>query len=173
MKRSLFELLHVYLEQNVIKVPCANKPCDFQKHNACIVEDVANIPAAFCQCSPGYEDARWNDNKVLATNSTELTCVNSDECLDANRNTCNDNQNCVDTIGSYNCPCKTGWLETWDDTIPCIKCDGIGARVSNGKCICTDVDNAVLATGSDSSCTCAVNYEESNELCFEASSNGR
>lgn len=154
----------------VAQFPCAVIPCAADENKSCSVEDVKGIPTAFCQCFTGYEDATDDDNKIEASDSAGLTCINRNECSDANAHNCVPSQNCIDTVGSFTCSCKTGWLQSTNsntvNSIPCIKCDGIGATEFNGECSCTAVNNAVLASNSDSLCTCADHYEESNGLCI-------
>lgn len=170
----------MFLENHVLRPSCNDDPpiCNNDEYKSCISEyDADDRKIAYCRCKQGYEDDskfKRKDNKILAENTTLLTCVDHDECGDYSQHDCKNNQDCVNTEGTYHCRCKEGWLDTWN-RIPCVKCSGIGAKEDDGKCTCTAVKNAVLAKASIILCVCADNYEKSTDglSCVAINNTGR
>jgi len=71
-----------------------------------------------CYCIDGFTDhVTWS--RLTVTNG-EFNCVDINECVD-NLEICGENTNCINTVGSYECDCISGF-----------------ARDANG--ICRDVD---------------------------------
>ena len=70
-----------------------------------------------CECYDGYEGDGFNCSSMLTllgTNMHHLTCIISVQFVDINEciqdlSECDNNAQCTDTIGSYNCTCNSGY----------------------------------------------------------------
>merc|ERR1712157_416525 len=88
------------------------------------------------------------------TNS-ENPCVDKDECLD---NPCKkDGQECHNTVGSYECQCKSSWYVNLDsdekEETPCLRCNVETEIEFNEECVkCSGPTAALNDSGL---CTCA------------------
>jgi len=73
------------------------------------------IRLSSCYCPNGYE-------QVLS--STTCTCIDRNECLNgAGYHTCTGhNMQCINTLGSYICRCRTGFTRTHDQDF-CVDID--------------------------------------------------
>ncbi|KAK3089225.1 hypothetical protein FSP39_001900 [Pinctada imbricata] len=107
---------------------------------------------ATLQCETGFVINGTTDTSKTLTCSdngrfeTMEPCVDNDEC---SNNPCTSLQDCVNTIGSYNCPCKAGYQ------LGNSQCEDINeCTMDNGGCsdMCT---NAVPGY----QCTCNSGYE--------------
>ncbi|XP_036704776.1 adhesion G protein-coupled receptor E5 isoform X3 [Balaenoptera musculus] len=74
-----------------------------------------------CMCSPGYE---LISGATTFKNESENTCQDTDECS-SGQHQCHNSTICVNTVGSYMCHCRRGWVpkpgfqEKQVDTISC------------------------------------------------------
>ncbi|KAM9105531.1 adhesion G protein-coupled receptor E5 isoform 3-T3 [Megaptera novaeangliae] len=74
-----------------------------------------------CMCSPGYE---LISGATMFKNESENTCRDTDECS-SGQHQCHNSTICVNTVGSYTCHCRQGWVpkpgfqEKQVDTISC------------------------------------------------------
>uniref|UniRef100_A0A8C6D936 Adhesion G protein-coupled receptor E2 n=1 Tax=Moschus moschiferus TaxID=68415 RepID=A0A8C6D936_MOSMO len=59
-----------------------------------------------CTCSPGYEPL---SGTRIFQNESENTCRDVDECS-SGRHRCHNSTVCVNTVGSYTCHCRQGWV---------------------------------------------------------------
>ncbi|XP_055284737.1 adhesion G protein-coupled receptor E2 isoform X2 [Moschus berezovskii] len=59
-----------------------------------------------CTCSPGYEPLSGTG---IFQNESENTCRDVDECS-SGRHRCHNSTVCVNTVGSYTCHCRQGWV---------------------------------------------------------------
>lgn len=63
----------------------------------------------FCYCSPGYQIKSDEQNK----------CVDVNECMDTLLNDCHTSADCMNSVGSYRCQCRTGFIG--DGKTPCTR----------------------------------------------------
>ncbi|XP_059950035.1 adhesion G protein-coupled receptor E5 isoform X2 [Mesoplodon densirostris] len=59
-----------------------------------------------CMCSPGYE---LISRAPMFKNESENTCRDMDECR-SGQHECHNSTTCVNTVGSYTCQCRQGWV---------------------------------------------------------------
>ncbi|XDA76334.1 hypothetical protein R6Z07M_006448 [Ovis aries] len=59
-----------------------------------------------CTCSPGYEPV---SGPAVFRNESENTCRDKDECS-SREHRCHNSTVCVNTVGSYTCHCRQGWV---------------------------------------------------------------
>ena len=84
-----------------------------------------------CDCSTGYQ--RSQDSELCEGNEVTLkpNChrdkflilwINADldECL-AELNVCSENEACLNTVGSFACPCNTGFIRSYERRV----CEGM------------------------------------------------
>ena len=67
--------------------------------------------------SPGFTQQYFPDaigfrSQYTLSQPEDGTCVDFDECLSSDRNTCNAHATCTNTDGSFTCSCKSGWNGT-------------------------------------------------------------
>ena len=83
--------------------------------------------------------------------------------------TCTANgQECVNTDGSFECQCSSGFLQSTgtNSTLnPCIACSGPGKTESLGDCTCSGDANSKLSDSDDSVCVCNSGYSDVNGTC--------
>ncbi|XP_032481380.1 CD97 antigen isoform X3 [Phocoena sinus] len=60
----------------------------------------------YCMCSPGYE---LISGATMFKNESENTCRDMDECS-SGQHQCHNSTICVNTVGSYTCHCRQGWV---------------------------------------------------------------
>ncbi|XP_024623011.1 CD97 antigen isoform X2 [Neophocaena asiaeorientalis asiaeorientalis] len=60
----------------------------------------------YCMCSPGYE---LISGATMFKNESENTCRDMDECS-SRQHQCHNSTICVNTVGSYTCHCRQGWV---------------------------------------------------------------
>ncbi|XP_029073203.1 CD97 antigen isoform X3 [Monodon monoceros] len=60
----------------------------------------------YCMCSPGYELV---SGATLFKSESENTCRDTDECS-SGQHQCHNSTICVNTVGSYTCHCRQGWV---------------------------------------------------------------
>ncbi|XDB52649.1 hypothetical protein ABFV05_006265 [Capra hircus] len=60
----------------------------------------------YCTCSPGYEPV---SGPAVFRNESENTCRDKDECS-SGEHRCHNSTICVNTVGSYTCHCRQGWV---------------------------------------------------------------
>ncbi|XDC75303.1 hypothetical protein R6Z07F_006476 [Ovis aries] len=60
----------------------------------------------YCTCSPGYEPV---SGPAVFRNESENTCRDKDECS-SGEHRCHNSTVCVNTVGSYTCHCRQGWV---------------------------------------------------------------
>ncbi|CAL1526080.1 unnamed protein product, partial [Lymnaea stagnalis] len=81
---------------------------------------------AFCYCNSGYRLA-----------ADKQTCIDVNECSDANLNGCSLKDSCVNTPGGYTCSCLVGFRLD-NDNRTCIGCSGQTWGIScSNNCTCT------------------------------------
>ncbi|KAL9963248.1 hypothetical protein ACROYT_G032429 [Oculina patagonica] len=93
--------------------PCSSSPC---LHNSICLNGYTD-KGYLCECLPGY--------------TGEICEKDIDECVTAEEHKCDANADCVNTHGSYNCSCKSGYT---GDRLNCSeehKCD------ANADCVNT------------------------------------
>ncbi len=105
-----------------------------------------------------YPYILFNFHLANVTNLTQ-SCVDINECL-IQPPVCSLNQNCTNTIGSYFCSCKTGYIpdvvnNTCIDINECVETPGICE--SNATCI---------NTMGSYKCICNFNYDKVNDTCL-------
>jgi hypothetical protein len=85
------------------------------------------------------------------------TCIDIDECSET-PSRCNYNQNCINTIGSYECKCKSGYayIASLNSCVDINECDQDPCD-SNSTCVNTD--GSFL-------CKCKVYYTDVNGTCL-------
>ncbi|XP_043322862.1 adhesion G protein-coupled receptor E5 isoform X3 [Cervus elaphus] len=59
-----------------------------------------------CTCSPGFEPT---SGATIFQNESENTCQDVDECS-SGKHQCDNSTVCVNTVGSYTCHCRQGWM---------------------------------------------------------------
>ena len=52
----------------------------------------------------------WINTQKLTANFTCNLSLDYNECLNASDNNCDRNANCTNTVGSFICKCKNGWV---------------------------------------------------------------
>ncbi|XP_056671425.1 adhesion G protein-coupled receptor L4 [Monodelphis domestica] len=60
----------------------------------------------FCMCAPGFTSSS-SQNKFVTNDGT--TCIDIDECREANSGACGDRAKCENVNGGYHCACKEGY----------------------------------------------------------------
>ncbi|XP_068393003.1 adhesion G protein-coupled receptor E5 isoform X3 [Eschrichtius robustus] len=77
-----------------------------------------------CMCSPGYE---LISGETTFKNESENTCQDTDECS-SGQHQCHNSTICVNTVGSYTCHCRQGWVPKpgfQDKQVDTISCEEI------------------------------------------------
>ncbi|XP_059774291.1 adhesion G protein-coupled receptor E5 isoform X4 [Balaenoptera ricei] len=77
-----------------------------------------------CMCSPGYE---LISGATTFKNESENTCRDTDECS-SGQHQCHNSTICVNTVGSYTCHCRQGWVPKpgfQDKQVDAISCEEI------------------------------------------------
>ncbi|XP_007182122.2 adhesion G protein-coupled receptor E5 isoform X3 [Balaenoptera acutorostrata] len=77
-----------------------------------------------CMCSPGYE---LISGATTFKNESENTCQDTDECS-SGQHQCHNSTVCVNTVGSYMCHCRQGWVPKpgfQDKQVDTISCEEI------------------------------------------------
>ncbi|XP_061046373.1 adhesion G protein-coupled receptor E5 isoform X4 [Eubalaena glacialis] len=77
-----------------------------------------------CMCSPGYE---LISGATTFKNENENTCQDMDECS-SGQHQCHNSTICVNTVGSYTCHCRQGWVPKpgfQDKQVGTISCEEI------------------------------------------------
>ena len=88
--------------------------CDFPELNDCHVNAtcVDTFGSFSCTCNPGYagNGTQCSSKPVPATYTTHTTSLaDVNECEDEETNSCDANSSCMDTVGSFDCVCNTGY----------------------------------------------------------------
>ncbi|CAG9540270.1 unnamed protein product [Cercopithifilaria johnstoni] len=82
--------------------------CAQGTHNCSVNADCINLPKGFlCRCRSNYVDFSPNPQYFGGTNCKPLV----DECANRSLNTCSKNAICIDTMESYKCQCKKGFID--------------------------------------------------------------
>ncbi|KAM3722540.1 Transmembrane matrix receptor [Dirofilaria immitis] len=82
--------------------------CAQGTHNCSVNADCINLPKGYlCRCKENYIDFSPNPQYFGGTNCKPLV----DECADKSLNTCSENAICIDTMESYKCQCKEGFID--------------------------------------------------------------
>ena len=134
-------------------------------------QDCTNIPGSFI-CTDSEAPAVCPDGYT----GTFPDCVDVDECAHDMRMDmpCGDNENCVNTVGSYECSCVSGFEFNADGT--CVDIDEcVNSTCVNSICVngdgaysCDCFENYVQLPGFDSDvCHLQASYE-----CFDGSNGG-
>ncbi|XP_033095614.1 mucin-like protein [Anneissia japonica] len=97
------------------------------------------VPGYECYCCNGYRLQQLDGNSI---------CIDVDECLPNNEHNCSNNAVCNNTIGSYNCMCKTGYE---GDGITCRDINECNTEPCNEKAVCENNDGSYM-------CTCLTGY---------------
>jgi len=110
--------------------PCIAYPCTGE-NTVCITVKHNDVPHAFCECAHGYAptNAVRNETASLPWPGSPMhpgqhpTCSDIDECITGNP--CKSGQDCINTIGSYECECSSNWIPNTDEessgNIPCVR----------------------------------------------------
>nr|XP_048688302.1 adhesion G protein-coupled receptor E5 isoform X14 [Caretta caretta] len=86
-------------------------PVDCGPHANC-----TNVPGSYsCSCTDGYEPS---SGKANFTHARENTCQDIDECRTI-PDICGPNATCINTIGSYRCECRAGYVPSNRNTTLC------------------------------------------------------
>ena len=97
------------------------------EHQKCTTHvDQSGLPMPFCQCATGYKDNKVGLNVFSGISADGHECIDYNEC-DGHVYNCHESQECSNTVGSYNCVCKKGFLRNSNeasDNFPCIRCSG-------------------------------------------------
>ena len=148
-----------------------NNGCSPIEHSTC-----ENIFGSYtCGCSDGF---------ILDLESPDFSCTNENEC---NNGICSENAVCIDSDGSFECECNSGWLlfdgsqcldnDECDDTAPDFAddfCTGDNERCSNEpggrSCVCIggygrnatgfchEIPNLTCDDQAQANCSCSVGY---------------
>uniref|UniRef100_A0A1I7VU29 Transmembrane matrix receptor MUP-4 n=1 Tax=Loa loa TaxID=7209 RepID=A0A1I7VU29_LOALO len=82
--------------------------CAQGTHNCSAYADCINLPKGyFCRCKANYVDFSPNPQHFGGTYCKPLV----DECANRSLNTCSKNAICIDTMESYKCQCKEGFID--------------------------------------------------------------
>uniref|UniRef100_A0A915PRP0 Uncharacterized protein n=1 Tax=Setaria digitata TaxID=48799 RepID=A0A915PRP0_9BILA len=82
--------------------------CALGTHNCSVNADCIDLPRGFlCRCKENYVDFSPNPQHFGGTYCKPLV----DECANKSLNTCSENAICVDTMESYKCQCKEGFID--------------------------------------------------------------
>ena len=172
---------------------CSCKPGYFGNGKTCQVgsctEDVCSVneecvsPTGIdCRCKNGFE---LDDTQI---------CVDIDEC--ASKDSCDENANCLNTDGSYECRCRQGFF---GDGMSCFKgscsssncpknqkcvspttvdCECIDGFMRNDLSVCVDIDECqkkpcavnaeCLNTEGTYSCSCNTGFTGNGFLCSDS-----
>ena len=150
----------------------ANEDCvDGHKSTSCVCSEHYNNATGSCEetnycltadtcdenstCAPVLGDIECNCNEFYHKNS-DGDCVDKNECLsDSTHNCGNDNDECVNDIGTgYHCECSKGW-ESFNNT--CIDIDEC-----QGENSCADTIEVCVDTDGSYQCDCASGYARPN-----------
>ena len=140
-----------------IEDPCETGNHDCKDNSECkVTRDpmTSHIDGFVCKCKSGYEEME----------SSPVQCRDIDECAQDTHN-CNVDQKCINTDGSYECGCPSGFTGdglTCDDIDECN--DGTDSCAEHSTCVntigsyecdcnagfdgetCSDVDECILGT---------------------------
>ena len=104
---------------------CSNIDCG--DNSKCVTQNGESV----CVCIDGFSKAK----------TLPFQCVDIDECADPLLNDCHVNADCTNTIGSYQCKCKTGFSGdgkincSQDDPCMTLQCPD-NSDCKNGQCVC-------------------------------------
>ncbi|XP_070174635.1 fibropellin-1-like [Littorina saxatilis] len=123
-----------FLDRNIVCQAC---PCDVMNTESC---DRGN---GSCYCKAGWEGVTCEDDV--------------DECNGSLHNCTGDQQECVNTIGGFECNCHTGFL--LDNGGVCLECmEGMYGQHCNASCEC-DVSNTESCDHVNGTCYCKAGWE--------------
>ena len=131
-----------------------------------------------CTCQNGYvEDPKYAANR--AGGAINALCTDFNECEYPNTYpACGASQDCTNTVGSFTCDCKSGFLENsdpnelyWFKDKACVECKGVGATEYKGQCTCSGDPNASLVD--ISTCVCNEKFQEFQGTCVAMTKSGR
>ena len=93
--------------------------CELENANCSINANCTDTFGSFeCTCNSGFEGDGVNctsksnsENFFFVSNNLMFFCLFLDinECASDRLNDCDENARCIDTIGSYNCTCNSGY----------------------------------------------------------------
>ncbi|KAK2152642.1 hypothetical protein LSH36_324g03052 [Paralvinella palmiformis] len=130
---------------------CKDSPCvpDATCISIPLEQQHTDSPKYNCtNCPMGYEE-------VVLVNLAVSKCVDIDECSDNNNNVCE--QICINTEGSYNCECRSGY-RMFNDTA-CEDIDECTDRTDDCKHTCTNKDGSY-------DCGCYNGFQKQDNKCF-------
>ncbi|XP_076127971.1 uncharacterized protein LOC143109199 [Alosa pseudoharengus] len=149
--------------------PCLDINKCLQTPSVCGPNSVCNntIGDYSCSCLSGYI---VNDPSVQSSANNPCTDIPEHECDDI-PNVCGPNSNCINTNGSFNCSCLSGYRGT-----------NVNHTISNSN-QCTDVDECLQSssicgpnsvcnnTGGGYNCTCQSGYQVINTSLLSSADN--
>ena len=94
--------------------------CESEIANCSVNANCTDTFGSFeCTCNHGFEGDGFNCTSNFPSQNffwfskhlmnLSYVCSDINECASDRLNTCDENANCTDTIGGYNCSCKPGY----------------------------------------------------------------
>eukprot|EP00111_Clytia_hemisphaerica_P010307 TCONS_00030157-protein len=120
--------------------------CDINKKKYCAaLQKCERTPVGDrCKCENGYRFSK------------DRTCIDLDECLFTNV-TCHKNAECINTKGSFECACRTGFTGDGYSCTNINECEK-GTHNCHEHATCIDTEGAFT-------CTCKLGYEGNGREC--------
>jgi hypothetical protein len=112
---------------------CADEPniCNERVNSYCNT----NLSMPACVCKPGYFSPNQSG-----------PCKDANECLNGNNNNCHRNADCFNTVGSYYCKCKDGYVDVSSLDPPGTNCAQFNECLSSSTNTCTDTEVCIDKT---------------------------
>ena len=145
-------------------------PCD-SSNNTCdqIMTCIAVGVEHYCVCPEGYTE-----------NKNGTACVDVDECISPQfYGSCDENANCVNLNGSFECQCRPGFFQSGDACFEIDECEGtitqsVAGRLEECRAgVCASTETCVYRNNSskdtNTSLVCACDNNENQKIdCIEA-----